>query len=383
MGSRDGLYRRENGIFAFRYKDHRGEWREKYTGTKFRTEAKGFQDRFFNELNSGSVPTEMAEWDLAQAEKWWIAFRSPRISPSTLNSEQYRLQHFVRIFGRKRLRDITNLDLDHYQSVRLREGISNCSINKELILWGQILKKAKLWPRLRGDYRPLPNVDSDVGRAITRQELRQIGVAAEMNVEWEAAFYGSVLAANCGLRGGELKSLRLQAVDICNRAITIPRRNAKTNASARRVELNRDALVAAERLLLRARALGSARPEHYLLPKHLSRVAHGEHKGERGYDPNQHQVCWDTAWKSLTKKAGLAPLRFHDLRHSFITHMVERGVPLGVIESMVGHISAKMIRHYTHVTSGATRHAVELFDADPILAISDIQSPQGTAARVN
>ena len=34
----------------------------------------------------------------------------------------------------------------------------------------------------------------------------------------------------------------------------------------------------------------------------------------------------------------------------------------------VGHMSAWMVRHYTHVSSGAARKAVELLDSDPILA---------------
>jgi hypothetical protein len=38
--SNDNLYRRENRIFAFRYKDRAGKWREKYTGTTDRAEAK-------------------------------------------------------------------------------------------------------------------------------------------------------------------------------------------------------------------------------------------------------------------------------------------------------------------------------------------------------
>ena len=63
-------------------------------------------------------------------------------------------------------------------------------------------------------------------------------------------------------------------------------------------------------------------------------------------------------------------LRFHDLRHSFITHMVERGVPLGTIQAFVGHMSPKMLRHYTHISSGAARRAVELLDAEPLLAPS-------------
>ena len=74
------------------------------------------------------------------------------------------------------------------------------------------------------------------------------------------------------------------------------------------------------------------------------------------------------AWASLTDKAGFPSLRFHDLRHTFITHMVEKGVALGVIQTFVGHMSAPMVRHYTHVSSGAARKAVELLDSDPILA---------------
>jgi integrase len=61
-------------------------------------------------------------------------------------------------------------------------------------------------------------------------------------------------------------------------------------------------------------------------------------------------------------------LRFHDLRHTFITHLVERGVPLGVIQTFVGHLSARMVRHYTHVTSGVARKAVELLDEELMLA---------------
>jgi len=38
-----------------------------------------------------------------------------------------------------------------------------------------------------------------------------------------------------------------------------------------------------------------------------------------------------------------------------------------VIQTFVDHMSARMVRHYTHVSSGAARKAVELLDSDPIL----------------
>jgi site-specific recombinase XerD len=64
----------------------------------------------------------------------------------------------------------------------------------------------------------------------------------------------------------------------------------------------------------------------------------------------------------------LQTLRFHDLRHSFITLMGEQGVPLQVVQAMVGHMSAHMVRYYTHISNRAARDAVELLDkqSDPI-----------------
>lgn len=202
---------------------------------------------------------------------------------------------------------------------------------------------------------------------------------------WEAAFYGSVLAANTGLRGGEIKRLPIGAIDLARRRLVIRRIEAKTDTSARHIELNLDATKAAERLLLRAHLFGATNPAHYLMPKDLSRISHGACKGQRGYDPNQPQKYWDSAWRSLTKAAGLDGFRFHDLRHTFVTHMVELGVPVGVVQAMVGHISSRMLRHYTHIASGVARKAVELLDRQPILAtpISAVEGQVALLGRTN
>lgn len=55
-------------------------------------------------------------------------------------------------------------------------------------------------------------------------------------------------------------------------------------------------------------------------------------------------------------------LRFHDLRHTFITIMGEQGVPLPVVQAMVGHMTQAMVRYYTHISNAAARKAVELLD---------------------
>jgi hypothetical protein len=180
--------------------------REKYTGKRDRKEARKFRDDFLNDLKNGTL--------LEQAEEWWNEFRKPRIAENTRNSERYRLQHLQRVLGNKRLREITNKDLDDYTTKRLAEGIGAWSITKEILLWSLILKKAKLWRRIADDYKPLKTRASDIGRALTRDELRQLAETAATDQDWEAAFYGSVLAVNTGLRGGEIKKLRIGELDL-------------------------------------------------------------------------------------------------------------------------------------------------------------------------
>jgi intergrase/recombinase len=63
--------------------------------------------------------------------------------------------------------------------------------------------------------------------------------------------------------------------------------------------------------------------------------------------------------------------------------MVELGVPVGVVQAMVGHISSRMLRHYTHIASGVARKAVELLDKQPILAERIENEAHAAPARVN
>ncbi len=75
-------------------------------------------------------------------------------------------------------------------------------------------------------------------------------------------------------------------------------------------------------------------PKHYLLPEDLSRhtKAFDPLKGGVGYDATRHQKGWRC------------------------------NVPLPVVQAMLGHMSAKTTRHYTHISSGDARQAVELLN---------------------
>ena len=55
-------------------------------------------------------------------------------------------------------------------------------------------------------------------------------------------------------------------------------------------------------------------------------------------------------------------IRFHDLRHTIITELAEAGVPDLTIESIAGHVSRKMLEHYSHIRLAAKRQALDALD---------------------
>src|SRR5262245_35021705 len=91
-------------------------------------------------------------------------------------------------------------------------------------------------------------------------------------------------------------------------------------------------------MVRRADLLGYTEPTHYLW------CASQHHK----FDPTKPASKWDTAWRALRDAAGLKGFRFHDLRHTVVTDLLEAGEPEHVIEAVTGHLSRRMLEHYSH-----------------------------------
>jgi integrase len=76
-------------------------------------------------------------------------------------------------------------------------------------------------------------------------------------------------------------------------------------------------------------------------------------------DPTKPASKWDTAWRALRDEAGLPGLRFHDLRHTVVTRLLEAGEPDHVVESITGHLSRRMLEHYSHIRLAAKKAALD------------------------
>jgi hypothetical protein len=91
------------------------------------------------------------------------------------------------------------------------------------------------------------------------------------------------------------------------------------------------------------------KPEHYLWCASKNNT----------FDPTVPAAKWDTAWRALREAAGLRGLRFHDLRHTVVTRLLEAGEPDHVVESITGHLSRRMLEHYSHIRLTAKSAALD------------------------
>lgn len=391
------------------------------TGMTSKTRAKEVFEKRKHSLRDGSagirrqsrpdlLSTAAGEWQQAKQLKW---------SPKMASIVRYSIGHMLPVLGKKLLVDIEARDIAKYQTSRLAEGASNRTVNIEVGMLRQIMRKYGAWARIQADVTMLKEKD-DAGQALTPEQETMLLLECGRSVS-RALFPFVALALETGARYNTIRTLQWGNIDFANRCLKFGK-DKTASGTGRTIPLNQRAI---ETLKFWAQQFPNRQPAHSVFPSeryglHGSKGSFGGTVQVFDYDAEKPVGTIQSAWRSARKRtqrhcptckdgtlvdrekpatgficascnlelaelpAGLTSLRFHDLRHSAVSRMIAARIPLPIIAKIVGWSSstmAKMASRYGHFGLEELRSAVESISSPAIVMQYPQNSPQSVSER--
>jgi integrase len=245
------------------------------------------------------------------------------------------------VFGSSLLCDITAEDIARYQKKRQQDSAEGRTINMEVGVLRGVLSAHQMWERIARGVHMLPE-RKDLGKALTHEEERRL--LEETQRRDSACHTATMLALNTTMGKKEIRTLKWGQVDFECRTVTVGKSKNEFR-TGRVIPLNPPAF---EALVRWAGRFLNAEPNHYVFPWNDEGVV----------DPTRPTNGWRTAWEKARKRAGVK-VRFHDLRVTCITKLAEGQASDQTIKAIAGHVSQRMLEHYSRIRMDAKRRALD------------------------
>lgn len=298
------------------------------------------------------------------AATWYTTYVKTNNKASEQKSKMVTLKaHLIPFFGHMRLDEITSLKVEEYKAQKLKVGLAPKSVNNHLTILAKCLHTAEDWIELPASpkikHLKVPPQHFDFLSPSDSQRL----LDSIKDIRW----YAMVLVAlRTGLRLGELLGLEWSDIDLEAKLLTV--RHSIVRGVVGPPKNNRE--------------------RHVPLTSEVTDalVALAPSQGIVFYRRTPgHAMNHETPRKNLLKMckvAGLRPIGWHVLRHTFASHLVAAGASLKAIQELLGHSDVRTTMRYAHLAPTALREAVALLDRSRDNKLPDFGQPVGNTRPV-
>lgn len=286
----------------------------------------------------------------AWVDEWWT---TRDVEDSTLKREMTQLRkHIAPAWGHVLLTDISRGSVRAWAMSMVRDsGLSRASARRVANIFSASLSGAVDMELL--DVNPALRLkisvpDSEGARFLSRDET----VRLMEQFDGEARAVVSV-ALGCGLRWGEINGLQIERLDFGRGTLRVV-----------------DTFDSTERVLKpypKSRHIRTVPMPNWVMER-LEDVVEARATGYvfRGTASKLDYANWRKKWwLPGTELAGLAPLRFHDLRHTYASFLIAAGYSLAEIAVLLGHDDPATTQIYAHLLP--TIDAERLHRALPVI----------------
>ncbi len=284
-------------------------------------EAVAWAKQLESEMHRG-VYVSMAEAErttLYEALKRYLNEVTP--SKKGAQREANRIKQWMRRpLVERPLASVRGSDLADYRDERLQE-VGHNTVRLELAVISHVFKVAKTEWGMEGLTNPVSNIRKPKPPAGRDRRLLDGEERRLLDASEEPLSSIITLAIETGMRRSEIAGIRWEMVNLNHRHLFIP---DTKNGEGRAVPLSTRAIRIMEKQPRKLSGYVFGDPVIV-----ADRITHGFHK-----------IC---------RRAGIAGLRFHDLRHEATSRLFERGLNPMEVASITGHKSLQMLSRYTHL----------------------------------
>jgi integrase len=243
-----------------------------------------------------------------------------------------RIEVFLPFFGDRPVSDITKSVVHEYRLRRHRErNVKDATVNRDV----SVLRHILYWAV---DEQLIPSNPLTRIRLVRERRVRRpvLGVGEEDLLLAACASHLReivIVALDTGMRRGELTHQLWEDVDLDRNLLWVTK-SKTAEGEAREIPL-------------------TARVSELLSRRKQTEGLLFTYRGKP-------VKLLKTGWKGALSRSGIRPMRFHGLRHTFNTRLMEAGVMQEIRKSLMGHSSGGEINAiYTHVELPAKREAIQ------------------------
>jgi len=333
-----GLYRRDGSPYWWiRYADRNGRIIRESTSTTEKKLAvailakKKVQVAENKHLDVKKVPNTTF-YELC--EQYWDLWGKHR----RMSSLSYMVKAWRLYFGNVSTRELTQQRMEkflkHLMDVR---GLGASGRNRHLTMLKALFNRGMQWGLV--NHNPCASIGRLREPGPRTRFLYQEEVHKLLSAASESLRPILITALHTGMRRGEILNLKWADVDFKNRIITI-----QESKSGKKRMLPMDATVCEALSLLPTRF-----QQGYVFPSPVK-------EGQPRYD-------FKRQFGNAVKEADIHNFRFHDLRHTFASHLVMSGVDLMTVKELLGHANLTMTMRYAHLAPDHRLRAIKTLDS--------------------
>ena len=344
----------------------KGKRYSRSTRTTDREKAEKFLERFLSPLGLGSRR-------LPLADVWLEYVKSPDrrdLAPSTLNSKRLVWMEFARWMEHNHL-EIGNLAEISHEAIAeylacIRAEVCASTYNARICVLREIFHVLAARAGLVDD--PWEGVrlhadDCHSRRELTLDEIERLMKAAtKAGGEWERLF---TIGIYTGLRLGDCCCLAWNSVNLEREVIQLIPTKTRKHAHGQPVTIPIHPQLHAEleAALAREHERRACAAAAFVNPTLADWYKNSKWRISHGLELIFKAAHIETSVKIEGRRTRTPEATFHSLRHSFVSLAANAGVPLPVVQSIVGHSSTAMTRHYYHENEEMLRQAVAAIPA--------------------